>query len=199
MLKVALTGGMAAGKSAALGRFAQLGAKTTDADQLAREVVEPGSEGLAAIVRRFGTGVLQADGSLNRPALGAVVFADAGARLDLEAIVHPLIQQRSSQVEAEAELEGVAVVVHDIPLLAEGGRASEFDQVVVVQAPLELRRQRALTERGMTSEQFDARIAAQATDAERAALATHLLDHSGSVEELWAQVDRLYQSWTGLA
>jgi len=186
---------MAAGKSAALARFAQLGAAVTDADQLAREVVEPGTAGLTAVVQRFGSGVLKADGSLNRPALGAVVFADAGARQDLEAIVHPLIQQRSSQVEAQAELKGNAVVVHDIPLLAEGGRASEFDQVVVVQAPLEVRRQRAIAERGMTSEQFDARVMAQATDAERAAIATHVLDHSGSVEDLWAQVDQLYHAW----
>ena len=191
-----MTGGMAAGKSAALARFAQLGAATTDADQLAREVVAPGSAGLAAVASRFGSGVLRNDGALDRPALGAVVFADAEARLALEAIVHPLIQLRSAQVEAEAEVEGVAVVVHDIPLLAEGGRAGEFDQVVVVQAPLEVRRQRAITERGMTNEQFESRVAAQASDEVRAAIATHVLDHSGTVDQLWAQVDRLYHSWT---
>ena len=196
MLKVALTGGIAAGKSTALQRFRQLGAAITDADLLAREVVAPGSAGLAEVVQRFGPEVLLANGSLDRAGLGQKVFDDAAARLSLEKILHPLVQSRAAAAANAAEKAGQAVLVQDIPLLAETGGAGLFDQVVVVQAPLEVRRQRAISQRGYTAEQFDARVAAQATNEERAAIASHILDGSGSTAELWSQVDQLFARWT---
>jgi len=195
LLRAALTGGIAAGKSAALKHFADLGACVTDADELARVVVEPGSAGLAQVVAAFGDGVLTATGQLDRPALGQLVFADPAARRRLEGIIHPLIQTRSQQLEAEAQAAGVAVVVHDIPLLAEGGRAGEFDRVVVVDTPLALRRQRAIEDRGMRPEDFDSRVKAQASQAERLAIATDVLDGSGTRGELRQQVEALYNHW----
>jgi len=195
MLRVALTGGIGAGKTTALAHFARLGAVVIDADELAREVVSPGSEGLARIVAQFGPGALQADGTLDRDVLAKLVFADPAARIALEAIVHPLIEEREAAVDRAALAVGAAVVVHDVPLLAETGRAGNYDEVVVVHAPLAVRRERTL-KRGLSAEQFEARVAVQATDEVRAGIATHFLDDSGNQESLRRQIEVLYRRWT---
>lgn len=189
-VRVGLTGGIASGKSTVSAILAELGAIVIDADLLAREVVERGTPGLAAVVEAFGAGVLTADGDLDRAAVGALVFADPDARRRLEGIVHPLVHARGAELEAEAAPD--AVVVHDIPLLAEGGRASSFDAVLVVDVPTEVQVERMVRERGWTREQAEARIAAQAGRAERLAIATHVLDNTGTREDLRAAVERVY-------
>ena len=188
MLRIGLTGGIGSGKSTVAARLAELGAVVIDSDQLAREVVEPGSPGLARVVERFGTDVLGPDGSLDRPKLGHLVFGDSAALADLNAIVHPLVRARSEALTAEAADGGAAVVVHDVPLLVENKLAAGYDRVIVVEAPLELRLQR-LAGRGLDPDTARARIAAQASDEERRAAADIVLDNSGSVGELRAQVD----------
>lgn len=191
MTRIALTGGIAAGKSTVARRLAELGATVIDADQLSREVVAPGTDGLAAVRERFGPGVIGADGALDRPALGELVFSDEGARRDLEGIIHPRVRERAAKLAAAAP-QG-SPVVQDIPLLVETGQAGDFDLVLVVQAPREQRVQRMVDDRGMTPEEAASRIGAQASDAERAAVADVLLDNSGTVEELLAQVDRAWR------
>jgi len=156
---VGLTGGVASGKSTVSAILAELGAVVIDADLLAREVVAPGTEGLALVVQVFGPGVLTAEGELDRPAMGAMVFADEEKRRALEAIIHPRVRERGRQLEIEAP-EG-AVVVHDIPLLVETGQPSHFDAVLVVDVPTEVQTQRMVELRGMTPEDAAARIAAQ--------------------------------------
>ena len=153
-----LTGGVASGKSTVSAILAELGAVVIDADLLAREVVAPGTEGLALVVQVFGPGVLTAEGELDRPAMGAMVFADEEKRRALEAIIHPRVRERGRQLEIEAP-EG-AVVVHDIPLLVETGQPSHFDAVLVVDVPTEVQTQRMVELRGMTPEDAAARIAA---------------------------------------
>ncbi|MBA3523618.1 MAG: dephospho-CoA kinase [Geodermatophilaceae bacterium] len=189
-MRVGLTGGIGAGKSAVAARLVEHGAVLIDSDVLAREVLAPGTPGLARVLERFGAGVLDAEGALDRPALGQIVFADPQARADLNAIVHPLVRQRSAELAAAAPAG--AVVVHDVPLLVETGQTANYDVVVVVVADPELRVARLRETRGMDEQQARARITAQATDAERRAVADVLLDNSGTHEELTAAVDRLY-------
>jgi dephospho-CoA kinase len=196
-MRVALTGGIGSGKSSVAARLAAHGAVVVDADALAREVVEPGTPGLAAVVAEFGADVLAADGSLDRAALAAIVFSDPERRRALEAIVHPLVGQRSAELIAEAP-DG-AMVVYDVPLLAESAgtgrdRTGEFDAVVVVEAPMDLRLER-LVGRGLTADDARARIAAQASDADRRVLADHVVLNDGDLTALDTAVDRL---WTAL-
>jgi dephospho-CoA kinase len=189
-MRVGLTGGVASGKSTVSAILAELGAVVIDADLVAREVVARGTPGLDAVVAEFGPSLLTAEGELDRPAMGRLVFGDEGARQRLEAIVHPLVIERMAALEQAAGPDDV--VVHDIPLLAEGGRADTFDAVVVVDAPRELQLERMLSERGWTREDAEARIAAQATREQRRAVATHVIDNSGSLEELRARVEAVY-------
>ena len=193
-MRVGLTGGVASGKSTVSAILAELGAVVVDADLLAREVVAPGTPGLAAVVAEFGDGVLGADGSLDRPALGAVVFADEAARRRLEAIVHPLVRARGRELE-EAAPPG-AVVVHDIPLLAETGQAAGFDAVVVVDVPVETQVERMVSQRGMSREDAEARIAAQATREQRLAVATYVVDNTGTREDLRDRVTEVFEKLT---
>lgn len=187
-----LTGGVASGKSTVSAMLRELGAVVVDADLLAREVVTVGTDGLAEIVAAFGPGVLTSDGELDRPAMGAIVFADDEARRRLEAIIHPRVRRRGAQMEAEAGPD--AVVVHDIPLLAETGQASSFDAVVVVDVPVETQVERMVTLRGMTREEAEARIAAQASREERLAIATHVIENTGTLEDLRERVTEVFES-----
>ena len=189
-VRVGLTGGIASGKSSVSAILAELGAVVIDADLLAREVVARGTPGLEAVVAEFGPELLTAEGDLDRPAMGALVFGDADARKRLEAIVHPLVHARSAELEAEAGDH--AVVVHDIPLLAEVGRAGSFDEVVVVDAPAELQVARMVEERGWTREDAEARIAAQATREDRLAIATYVVDNTGTLADLRTRVEEIY-------
>ena len=189
MLRIGLTGGIGSGKSTVSSLLAARGAVVVDADLIARAVVEPGTSGLAAVVDAFGTGVLSDDGSLDRPALAAVVFADPDARARLDAIVHPLVRARSREL-----VDGLApdaVVVNDVPLLVETGQAGSYDLVLVVEADAETRVAR-LVQRGLTASDAKARMAAQATDEERRAVADVVLDNSGTPAELEAQVERFW-------
>lgn len=194
-MRVGLTGGVASGKSTVAGMLAELGAVVIDADLLAREVVAPGTDGLAEVVALFGPDVLTADGQLDRPALGAIVFADEGRRRELEAIIHPRVRARGAEIEAAAA-DG-AVVVHDIPLLAETGQAQAFEAVIVVDVPAETQLERMVSLRGMTREDAEARVAAQATRAGRLAIATHVVDNTGALEQLRARVDAVYAELAG--
>lgn len=189
-VRVGLTGGIASGKSTVSAILAELGAVVIDADVLAREVVARGTPGLEAVVAEFGPGLLTPEGDLDRPAMGALVFGDAEARKRLEAIIHPLVHQRSAQLEAEAPAG--AVVVHDIPLLAEVGRAGTFDAVVVVDAPAELQVSRMVEDRGWSREEAESRIAAQASREDRLAIATHVVDNTGTLDELRRRVEQVY-------
>jgi dephospho-CoA kinase len=192
VLRIGLTGGIGSGKSTVSALLAARGAVIIDADRIAREVVEPGTPGLARVVERFGAGVLTPDGALDRAALGAIVFADEAARRDLEGILHPLISAEAGRRAAAAPPD--AVVVHEIPLLVEAADAAasrDHDVVVVVEAPLDVRIRR-LAERGVTSHDARARIAAQATDEERRAVADHVLDNGGDRADLERQVDALW-------
>lgn len=200
MFVAGLTGGIAAGKSIVAARLAELGAAVVDADRLAREVVEPGTPGLAAIAERFGDGVLQPDGTLDRAGLGAVVFSDPAARRDLEAITHPLVQSLSQRRMREAVIDDPArVVVYDVPLLVEARGVGEFDRVVVVHAPASMRIRRLVTLRGMSEEEARRRVASQATDEQRAAVADDVIDSSTSLAETGAQTDALYATLARLA
>ncbi|KAA1423416.1 dephospho-CoA kinase [Mumia zhuanghuii] len=192
MTRVGLTGGIGAGKSAVTSLLRDHGAVVVDADVLSREVVEPGTPGLAAVVERFGEGMLDAEGRLDRPALGAVVFADPAARRDLEAIIHPRVRARAVELEAAAG-EG-AVVVHDVPLLVETGQAASYDVVVVVDAPVETQIDRLVLHRGMSREEAEGRIAAQASREQRLAVADVVIDNTGSLEDLGGAVDRLWSA-----
>lgn len=165
------------------------GAVVIDADKLARAVVAPGTPGLAAVVEAFGPSILCADGSLDRARLGTIVFADPAARRRLEGITHPLIRDETARRFSAPPPD--AVVVHDIPLLVEAGMAKGYDLVVVVEAPRELRLTR-LAERGLPRDQAEARMANQASDADRRAVADVLLDNSGTLADLSAQVDALW-------
>lgn len=190
MLRVGLTGGIGSGKSTVARRLAEHGAVLVDSDALAREVVAPGTDGLAEIVAAFGNAVLDADGALDRPALAGVVFADAGARERLNAIVHPRVRRRSDELIGSAPAD--AVVVQDVPLLVEGAMAPLFPLVVVVHAEAEERVRRLVHHRGMPEVDARARIAAQADDAARRAAADVWLDNSGVPGDLTAAVDALW-------
>ena len=189
MLRIGLTGGIGSGKSTVAGLLAARGARVVDADRIAREVVEPGTPGLSAVVAAFGHGVLTAEGALDRPALAAVVFADPDARRRLDGIVHPLVRARAAELVAAAPPD--AVVVQDVPLLVETGQAGSYDLVLVVEADLATRVER-LVGRGLSEDDARARITAQATDEQRRAVADVVLDNSGTVEELEAQVERFW-------
>lgn len=191
MTRVGLTGGIGAGKSAVTALLRERGAVVIDSDALAREVVEPGTSGLDAVVERFGASLLDADGRLDRPALGAVVFADAQARRDLEAIIHPRVRERAAQLEAEAGPD--AIVVHDVPLLVETGQAGLYDLVVVVDVPVETQIERLAAHRKMPRAEAESRIAAQATRDQRLAAADVVLDNTGSLDDLAKAVDALWE------
>ena len=196
-LSVGLTGGIASGKSAVSQRMAELGAVVIDADLLARHVMEPGTEGLAEAVEAFGEGILRADGSLDRPVLGRIVFGDEAARERLNSIVHPRVRAASARLREQAAPG--AVVVEDIPLLVETGQQERFDVVVVVHAPEQERIRRMVEDRGSTEENARSRMAAQATDAQREAAADVLLDNSGPPDQLRVQVDELMEKLTAQA
>jgi len=194
-VKVGLTGGIAAGKSEVSRRLAALGAVVIDADAVAREVVAPGTPGLARIVAAFGPEVLDASGALDRPRLGEIVFADPGLLAKLNAIVHPLVSERMLEVERSVPPD--AVVVHDVPLLAENQLAARYDVVVVVDVPPEVQLDRLARLRGMPDEQARARLDAQASRAQRLAIADIVVDNSGPlagldqrVADVWAELRR---------
>jgi dephospho-CoA kinase len=198
VITVALTGGIASGKSLVAGRLRELGAIVIDSDALAREVVEPGTEGLAQVVAEFGRGVLTPEGALDRRALGAIVFADPERRRALESITHPLIRERAKAMAADAPSD--AVVVRDIPLLVEtDAPLGSFAEVIVVAAPLEVRIARMVEQRGMTRQEALDRIAAQATDEQRSAVATVVVDNGGTVERTLEQVDALWARLAAIA
>lgn len=182
MLRIGLTGGIGAGKSALSATFAELGAVIVDGDVIAREVVQPGTEGLAALVDAFGADILLDDGSLDRPALAAKAFRDDEARKTLNGIVHPLVGRRRAEIIASVPDD--SVVVEDIPLLVESGMAPLFPLVVIVFADVEVRLRRLIDQRGMPEEDARARIAAQASDEQRRAVADVWLDNSGSRDDL---------------
>lgn len=194
MLRAGLTGGIGSGKSTVTRLLAARGAAVVDADLVAREVVEPGSEGLAAVVSAFGEQVLRPDGSLDRAALGERVFADPDARATLNGLLHPRIAARSAQLLAEAEaLDPDGVLVHDVPLLVENGLAPAYDVVVVVDTDPEVAVRRLVEQRGMTEADARARAEAQATRAERLAVADEVVRNEGTEEELVEQVEALWQ------
>ncbi len=190
MLRVGLTGGIGAGKSEVSARLAAQGAVVIDADAIAREVVEPGTEGLAEVVQTFGPEVLLPDGTLNRPRLGDIVFADPELRGKLNAIIHPRVAARMADLERAAGPG--AIVVLDVPLIAESGRGDAYDMVVVVDAPPRLQVERLVRRRGMTREQARARMQAQASRKQRLAIADIVVDNSGSLAELDRQVGDLW-------
>jgi dephospho-CoA kinase len=199
VLRGGLTGGIGSGKSEVSRRLAAHGAVIIDADVAARAVVEPGTPGLARVAEAFGTGVLGPDGALDRERLGAIVFRDPASRARLNAIVHPLVGQwmRAAERAAVDGAPGDLVVVHDVPLLAENGRARDFDLVIVVDVPPELQVERLVTGRGLTPDQARARLAAQASREQRLAIADLVIDNSGSladldrrVAEVWAELTR---------
>ncbi|MFE0582072.1 MULTISPECIES: dephospho-CoA kinase [unclassified Streptomyces] len=194
MLKVGLTGGIGAGKSEVSRLLAGYGAVVVDADRIAREVVEPGTPGLAAIVAAFGREVLTPEGTLDRPGLGSIVFADEDKLRTLNAIVHPLVGARSAELEAAAGPD--AIVVHDVPLLTENGLAPLYDLVVVVDAAPSTQLARLTGLRAMAEEEARARMAAQATREERLAVATLVIDNDGPLDALEPQVRRVWKELT---
>lgn len=190
MLSIGLTGGIAAGKSLLATRFKDLGAVLIDADKLAREAVAPGTPGLAAVVRHFGETVLRCDGSLDRTALGSTVFGDASAREALSGIVHPLVRAAAQALKDDAGPG--TIVVQDIPLLVETGQGPNFHLVVVVQAPERLRLERMVRDRGMAEADALARMAAQASDEQREAVADVVIVNEGSPDGVLSVLDRLW-------
>jgi dephospho-CoA kinase len=190
MFRIGLTGGIGAGKSAVAGLLGAHGAVVVDADVIAREVVEPGSRGLAAVVAEFGPRVRREDGRLDRSRLASVVFADEAARRRLNAIVHPLVAERTAELLAAAAPD--TVVVHDVPLLVENQMAGHYDLVVVVEAA-EATRLARLAERGMALDEARARMAAQASDADRRTVADVLIRNDGTLAELAGRVDAVWR------
>ena len=190
MLTVGLTGGIGSGKSTVSALLAAHGAVIIDYDKLARDVVEPGSSGLTAIVERFGPEVIAADGTLDRPALGAIVFADAAARKDLEGITHPAI--RDLAVERQVAAGDDAIVIHDNPLLVEMGAAAYCEVVIVVDVPVEVQVERLTSTRGMSEDEAMARIATQASREVRTGAADLVIDNTGPLAELPATVGGIW-------
>ncbi len=190
MLTVGLTGGIGSGKSTVSALLASHGAVIIDYDKLARDVVEPGSRALQAISERFGAGVIAPDGTLDRPALGALVFADAGARKDLEAITHPAIRDLAVQRQTEAGPD--AIVIHDNPLLVEMGAAAFCEFVIVVDVPVEVQIERLVSTRGMTVEEAQARIDTQSSREVRTGAADLVIDNTGPLDELAANVGGIW-------
>ncbi|ARH90705.1 MULTISPECIES: dephospho-CoA kinase [Streptomyces] len=195
MVKVGLTGGIGAGKSEVSRLLASYGAVVVDADKIAREVVEPGTPGLAAVVEEFGEDVLTPDGTLDRPKLGGIVFNDPEKLKALNAIVHPLVGARSAELEASAGPD--AVVVHDVPLLTENGLAPLYDTVVVVDAAPQTQLDRLVRLRGMAEDEAKSRMAAQATREQRLAIADLVIDNDGPLEALEPQVRAVWERLRG--
>ncbi len=205
VLRVGLTGGIGSGKSEVSRRLAARGAVLIDADLAAREVVAPGTPGLAAIAATFGAGVLRPDGSLDRERLGSIVFSDQAMRAKLNAIVHPLVREWMGAAERAAIAAAAPgedlVIVHDVPLLAESRRPVDFDLVVVVDVPPDVQLDRLVTRRGMAAAQARDRMAAQASREQRLAVADIVIDNSGSLDDLdrrvtevWADLRRVCDS-----
>lgn len=194
-MRVGLTGGVASGKSTVAAILADLGALVIDADLLAREVVAPGTDGLAEVVATFGDNVLTEQGELDRPAMGALIFGDPRRRTELEAIIHPRVRARAAELEAEAAPG--QVVVHDIPLLTETGQGADFDAVIVVDVPQALQLDRMVDVRGMSRQDAQARIDAQASRQQRLAIAAHVIDNTGSLEDLRRRVEQVYAELSG--
>jgi dephospho-CoA kinase len=194
VLRVGLTGGIGAGKSAVARELARHGAVVVDADAIAREVVEPGTPGLAAVLAEFGPEVCGADGALDRRKLASIVFADPDARRRLNAIVHPHVARRTAELLADVPPD--AVVVHDVPLLTENGLAAQYDLVLVVEAPEDARLAR-LAERGIAADDARARMASQASDADRRAVADVVIRNDGTVDDLAAAVDAVWRERIG--
>lgn len=192
MKHVGLTGGIASGKSAVAAQLSKLGAVVIDADVIARQVVEPGTEGLEKIRETFGASVFTAEGALDRAALGARVFADQAERQKLNAIVHPLVRAEANRQREQAVASGVEVVVEDIPLLVESDQIERFDTVIVVQAPHDERIRRMIEDRGWDRADAVARMAAQATDDQRAAVADILIHNDGTIADLNTKVNEIY-------
>jgi dephospho-CoA kinase len=192
-VRVALTGGLGSGKSTVAALLAGRGAVIIDADELARDVVRAGTPGFGAVVDRFGPGVVAADGELDRAAVASLVFADDAARADLDAIVHPLVAARARELSAQEPPD--AVVIYDVPLLVEAARADEFDLVVVVEAS-ETTRLWRLQNRGLAPADARARMAAQASDVQRRAVADIVIDNNGNRDALATQVVDLWQRLT---
>lgn len=190
MLKIGLTGGIGSGKSEVAKRLSARGAVVIDADKIAREVVEPGTPGLARVRATFGEEVIRPDGSLDREKLGAIVFADQEQLAKLNAIVHPLVGERVAQLQSEAP--GDAIVVYDVPLLAENNLAPMYDVVIVVDAADEVRIARLAEHRGMAEPDAKARIAAQASREERLAVADLVIPNEGSLDDLDARVEEVW-------
>lgn len=199
MLTVGLTGGIGSGKSAVTRLLAQHGAVIIDADLVAREVVEAGTPGLQRLVEEFGEQVLRPDGTLDRPALGARVFSDPAALARLNAIVHPLIGERTAELLEQARSSGAPVLVHDVPLLVENDLAAMYDVVVVVAADPQTQVDRLVHLRGMAEQEARQRIEAQAPLQDKLAAATHVIRNDGPLSELAPQVDELWRELTALA
>jgi dephospho-CoA kinase len=189
MLVVALTGGIGAGKSLVAQYFSELGARVVDADQLSRIAIERGSEGFDEVITRFGESVLR-NGDIDRKALGEIIFRDKGAKADLEAIIHPRV--RELFFEVVNDLAADEILIYEIPLLVETGAASNFDQIITVEADLEIRKSRLL-KRGMFSSEIESRLAVQASPAEREAVATHIIENSGDEDQLLRKVENLWE------
>lgn len=196
--RYAITGGIGSGKSTVAAMFARLGAVIIDADAISRDLMRPTENTLSAVVAEFGPDILHPDGTLNRPALAALVFSDEDARNRLNNIVHPAVRARADALVEQAwRAPGFSgIIIDDIPLLAETNRAAEFDGVIVVHTSLEKRLSRLTETRGMAEEDARARIAAQATDAQRAAIATWIIDNDGSAENTQTQVERIWALMT---
>ena len=189
MLVVALTGGIGAGKSLVAQYFSDLGARVVDADQLSRIAIERGSEGFDEVITRFGESVLR-NGDIDRKALGEIIFKDKSAKADLEAIIHPRV--RELFFEVVNDLAADEILIYEIPLLVETGAASNFDQIITVEADLEIRKSRLL-KRGMFISEIESRLAAQASPAEREAVATHVIENSGDEDQLLRKVENLWE------
>lgn len=189
-MRIGLTGGVASGKSTVSAILSELGAVVIDADLVAREVVAPGTAGLQAIEDTFGSELLAEDGQLDRAAMGVLVFGDEDARHELEAILHPLVRERSAALEREAAPG--ATIVHDIALLTETGQADSFDAVLVVDVPVETQIERMVKLRGMSEHDARARVAAQATREERRAIATYVVSNTGTLEDLRTRVTQVF-------
>ncbi|MDR0960559.1 MAG: dephospho-CoA kinase [Propionibacteriaceae bacterium] len=196
--RVGVTGPIASGKSVVTACLRELGLIVIDHDVLARDALAPGSTGTAAVLEAFGPEVSHGDGTIDRAALGRIVFADDAARIRLEGIVHPWVKRRAAELESEAAQAGAGIVVHDIPLLIETGQAGDFDRLLVVDAPVELRVRRLVEGRGMDETQARRRIAAQTTTDHRRQVADILLDGSGTVANLDRQVRDEVRLWMRL-
>ena len=196
--RYAITGGIGSGKSTVAAMFARLGAVIIDADAISRDLMRPTENTLNAVIAEFGSDILRPDGTLNRPALAALVFSDEDARTRLNNIVHPAVRARADALVEQARRDPgfSGIIIDDIPLLAETNRAAEFDGVIVVRTGLEKRLSRLTEARGMAEEDARARIAAQATDAQRAAIATWIIDNNSSAENTQTQVERIWALMT---